>query len=92
MRRAEGVLLWPALSGLEIAQPRTGRQHAIAVLVNGEKVGYVAPEISTSYYEMVNASATPITCPARRGSQMDHEQSGVEMLLDFSSVPPAPAP
>ena len=31
-RRAEGVLLWPALSGLEIAQPRTGRQHAIAVL------------------------------------------------------------
>ena len=67
-------------------------QHAIAVLVNGEKVGYVAPEISTSYYEMVNASATPITCPARRGSQMDHEQSGVEMLLDFSSVPPAPAP
>jgi hypothetical protein len=66
-------------------------QRAIAVLANGEKVGYVAPEISTRYYDAVRSSATPITCPARRGSRIDHEQSGVDILLDFSSIPPAPA-
>ena len=88
----ERVRALPASFNVTLAAEPDNRyfQHAIAVLANGEKVGYVAPEISSSYYDVVKASSTPITCPARRGSQMDHETSGVEILLDFSSVPTAP--
>lgn len=66
-------------------------RHAIAVLANGEKVGYVAPEIAPDYFDQVQASAEPVTCPARRAAPIDHETSGVELLLDFSSLPPLPA-
>ena len=61
-------------------------RRAIAVLANGEKVGYVAPEIASHYYDAVHAAAAPITCPARRGTIFDHETSGVELLLDFSGL------
>jgi hypothetical protein len=67
-------------------------RHAIAVLANGEKVGYLAPEIAAGYYDAMKASPTPVTCPGRRASVMDHETSGVEMLLDFSSLSLSPAP
>jgi hypothetical protein len=66
-------------------------RHAIAVLANGEKLGYVAPEIAPGYYDMVKASASPLTCPGRRAWPIDHESSGVEVLLDFSSLPPPAA-
>jgi len=66
-------------------------QHAIAVLANGEKIGYVAPEIAPDYYDAVKASASPVTCAARRAAVIDHEASGVELLLDFSSLPAVPA-
>jgi hypothetical protein len=59
-------------------------RNAIAVLVNGEKIGYVAPEIAPNYYDLVKNTA--IACPGRRGSRMDHETSGIEVLLDFSSL------
>jgi hypothetical protein len=62
-------------------------RHAIAVLANGEKIGYVAPEIAPAYYETISKSDGAVTCPARRGSNMDHETSGVEVLLDFSALP-----
>ena len=64
--------------------------HAIAVVANGEKVGYVAPEISRQYFESCVApeGSPPMQCPARRASQTDHEMSGVELLLDFTSIPP----
>jgi hypothetical protein len=62
-------------------------RHAIAVLADGEKVGYVAPEIAPDYYDAVEASASPVTCAARRAADIDHETSGVELLLDFSSLP-----
>jgi len=62
-------------------------QHAIAVLVKGEKIGYVAPEIGVNYYDTVAAAAAPIACAGRRGSQADHGTSGVEVLLDFCSLP-----
>ena len=61
-------------------------RHAIAVLANGEKVGYVAPEIAQDYYDAVHAATAPVTCPARRGTIFDHETSGVELLLDFSGL------
>ena len=61
--------------------------HAIAVVADGEKIGYVAPEVATSYYEPLKASSTPVTCPARRATESDHETSGVEVILDFSALP-----
>ena len=62
---------------------------AIAVVANGEKVGYVAPEIARRYFEPLGATSPPVTCPARRASHSDHETSGVELLLDFSQLPVA---
>jgi hypothetical protein len=67
--------------------------HAIAVLSNGEKVGYVAPEIALRYRPALEARAAagepPATCPGRRGTYADHATSGVELLLDFSALPAA---
>lgn len=66
--------------------------HAVAVLVEGEKVGYLAPEIARRYYEPLAArEGAPVSCPGRRASESDHETSGVELLLDFSDLPVAPA-
>ena len=67
-------------------------RHALAVLGNGEKLGYVAPEIATRYYASVMAHPSPVTCPARRATSSDHGTSGVELLLDFTGLPVAPAP
>lgn len=61
-------------------------RHAIAVLANGEKVGYIAPEIAPQYFEAVRAATAPITCIARRGTASDHETSGVELLLACSGL------
>ena len=61
-------------------------RHAIAVMVDGAKVGYVAPEIAANVYDTVKAAAPPLTCPGRRASTADHATSGVEVLLDFSSL------
>jgi hypothetical protein len=68
-------------------------RHAIAVVVNGEKVGYVAPEVSRNYFEPLSARAgdAPATCPGRRALPSDHESSGVELLLDFSALGVDPA-
>ena len=62
-------------------------RHAIAVLAGGGKIGYVAPEIAPGYFEFVQGSPSPVTCPARRAASTDHETSGVEVLLDFSALP-----
>ena len=64
-------------------------RHAIAVMANGRKAGYVAPEVAPAIYDAVKGSAAPVTCPARRASRSDHETSGVELLLDLSSLPSA---
>jgi hypothetical protein len=61
--------------------------HAIAVSANGDKIGYVAPEVAASWYEVLKASGAPATCPARRATESDHETSGVEVILDFSGLP-----
>ena len=66
-------------------------RHALAVVANGEKLGYVAPEISVRYYDAVVAHPAPVTCPARRAARTDHESSGVELLLDFTALPVTPA-
>ena len=65
-------------------------RHAIAVNAAGEKVGYVAPEISVRYFEPLQTHADVVTCPARRSDRSDHETSGVELLLDFTALPLTP--
>jgi hypothetical protein len=65
-------------------------RHAIAVVGNGDKVGYVAPEIARGYYEALKNYAGSVTCPGRRATHADHETSGVELLLDFSALPVTP--
>jgi hypothetical protein len=60
---------------------------AIAVIVTGEKLGYVAPEVARDYWDTISSATVPVTCPARRASWADHETSGVELLLDFSGFP-----
>jgi hypothetical protein len=66
---------------------------AIAVLADREKVGYVAPEVARRYFEPLRArgDGAAVTCPGRRAARSDHETSGVELLLDFSSLPVQPA-
>ena len=64
--------------------------HAIAVLGNGEKVGYVAPEVARRLYAPLQNHTGVVTCPARRGTRADHEGSGVELLLDFTGLPVTP--
>ena len=66
-------------------------RQAIAVIASGEKVGYVAPEIARRYYDGVTSAGSAIECPARRAAPEDHETSGVELLLDFSSLAIRPA-
>jgi hypothetical protein len=78
----------PSFQATLVAEPDNRYfQHAIAVVVNGAKVGYVAPEIATNVYDAVKEAAQPITCPGRCALPSDHGSSGVELLLDFSPVP-----
>jgi hypothetical protein len=65
---------------------------AIAVLANEQKVGYVAPEVARRYHAALIMHGSPVTCPARRGSVSDRQGSGVELVLDFTSLPVEPAP
>ena len=60
---------------------------AVAVHVNGEKVGYLAPEVSRALFELLKSRSEPATCPGRRSCVSDHETSGVELLLDLSDLP-----
>jgi hypothetical protein len=82
----------PSFSARLAAEPDNRYfQHAIAVIASGDKVGYVAPEISRRYFTAVKAAASPVECPGRRATVSDHETSGVELLLDFSNLPIAAA-
>ena len=63
--------------------------HAIVVVAAGAKVGYVAPEVARGYHASIAAAPGPVTCPGRRATHADHEMSGVELFLDFTSLPPA---
>ena len=89
----ERVHRLPSGFTVELAPERDNRylRHAIAVLVSGEKVGYVAPEIAPHYYEPLLAREGPsATCPGRRAGTSDHESSGIEVLLDFSALDVTP--
>ena len=81
----ERVRALPATFTVSLAAEPNNRYflNAIAVLVDGGKVGYVAPEVASGIFEAVKAAAAPITCPARRARPEDHATSGVEILIDL---------
>lgn len=58
---------------------------AVAVLVNGEKVGYLPPEISAHYFR---AESATLECAGRRAPTSATEDTGVMILLDLGSCPP----
>ena len=85
----ERVQLLPSSFTAALAPEKENKyfRHAIAVLVNGGKIGYVAPEIAARYYEPLLArEGQPVTCPGRRATAIDREDTGVETLLDFSAL------
>ena len=73
-------------ASLQIEPDNRYFRHAVAVIAGGGKVGYIAPEIARSYYEAIKAAPDPLTCPGRRARHIDHEASGVELLLDFRGI------
>ena len=89
----ERVRLLPASFTAGLAPEPENRYfpRAVAVTVDGQKVGYLAPEIGRRYFEpLTTRTGDPVTCPGRRAGAADHETSGVELLLDFSGLPVAP--
>jgi hypothetical protein len=59
--------------------------NAIAVHGPGGKIGYVAPEVARLIYEKV-ARAGTVKCQARRLEGPAGRGSGIEALLDLSSL------
>ena len=62
---------------------------AVAVLVNGAKVGYLPPELSRRYFGPLKAGATA-ECPGRHAPVAEQRDTGVLLLLDFTSLPIQP--
>ena len=62
-------------------------RYAIAVSAENGKVGYLAPEVASQYYDVVRTAGAPLKYPAQRGSISDHETSGVELFLDLTGLP-----
>jgi HIRAN domain-containing protein len=61
---------------------------AVAVFANGEKIGYLPPEISRHYFGVLKGEGAE--CQGRRAPQSAHENTGVDVLLDLSGVPCEP--
>ena len=62
---------------------------AVAVLGNGETIGYLPPEISRHYFDRLKDSPG-VECPGRHAPLSAHEDTGVDVLLDLTGVPCAP--
>lgn len=59
---------------------------AVAVQANGEKIGYLPPELSRHYFDRLKDGG-PVECAARRAPISEREDTGVEVLLDLTGVP-----
>jgi hypothetical protein len=88
---AEAIQRLPSTFKATLAcEPDNRFNHAaVAVLVNGEKIGYLPPEISRRYFGALK-DTTGVQCAARRAPQSSHENSGTDVLLDLSGVPCEP--
>jgi hypothetical protein len=62
---------------------------AVVVLADGEKVGYLPPEISRHYFDALKGTGG-VDCHGRRASVSAHESTGVDILLDLTGVPCVP--
>ena len=59
---------------------------AVSIIAGGEKIGYLAPEVSRHYFEPLK-NGTAAECPGRRAPLSAHENTGVDVLLDLTGVP-----
>jgi hypothetical protein len=62
---------------------------AVAVLTDGEKIGYLPPDLSRHYFEPLKAGPG-VECPGRRAPLSAHENTGLDILLDLTGVPCVP--
>jgi hypothetical protein len=62
---------------------------AVAVHADGEKIGYLPPEISRHYFEPLQAGP-PVECPGRRTPLSAHENTGTDVVLDLTGIPCVP--
>ena len=69
------------------AEPGNRFNHAaVAVLADGQTIGYLPPEISRHYFESLKASSG-VECPGRRAPLAEHENTGIDVLLDLTGIP-----
>ncbi len=69
------------------AEPDNRFNHAaVAVLADGQTIGYLPPEISRHYFDSLKAT-NGVECPGRRAPLSEHENTGVDVLLDLTGVP-----
>lgn len=67
------------------AEPDNRFNHAaVAVLVSGEKIGYLPPEISRHYFA---AAKDGLECAGRHSPMSSHENTGTDVLLDLTGAP-----
>ena len=59
---------------------------AVAAYAGGEKIGYLPPEVSRHYFDMLR-SGSGVECPGRHASVSAHENTGVDVLVDLTGVP-----
>ena len=72
------------------AEPENRFNHtAVAVLADGQTVGYLPPEISRHYFESLKGTQG-VDCPGRRAPRSAQENTGVEILLDLTGLPCVP--
>ena len=62
---------------------------AVAVLADGQIIGYLPPEISRHYFDALK-TGSGVECPGRRAPLSEHENTGVDVLLDLTGIPCAP--
>jgi hypothetical protein len=62
---------------------------AVMVTVKGEKVGYLPPELARRYFPLLQGGPG-VECPGRRAPLAEHEDTGVDLLLDLTGVPREP--
>ncbi|HYT67897.1 MAG TPA: hypothetical protein VEL51_15815 [Vicinamibacterales bacterium] len=59
---------------------------AVAVHASGGKIGYLPPEISRRYFDVLK-NGPGAECPGRRAPVSSHENTGTDILLDLTGVP-----
>ena len=75
------------------AEPENRFNHAaVAVVADGQTIGYLPPEISRHYFESLKTmtATAGVECPGRRAPRSEYENTGVDVLLDLTGIPCVP--